>query len=128
MITARYATSSSVLCDGSHANRSVVPWARYPTPAANAVAKIPYDEHRHPDVDRQQRRVLERRDERLDLGRQRGRVEQHRERHADRDEPDLADRVALGEEQVAAEDRGRERDAELVQVPVRPAADDDRRG
>ena len=54
------------------------------------------------------------------------RVEQHRERHADRDEPDLPDRVALGEEQVAAEDRGRERDAELEQVPVRPAADDDR--
>ena len=43
MITARYATSSSVLCDGSQAIRSVVPWTRYPTPAAHAVAKIPYD-------------------------------------------------------------------------------------
>ena len=41
MMTARYATSSRVLCDGSQAKRSPVPWTRYPMPAANAVAKIP---------------------------------------------------------------------------------------
>ena len=41
MITARYATSSSTLCEGSQANRSFWPWTRYPTPAAKDVAKIP---------------------------------------------------------------------------------------
>ena len=43
MMTARYATSSSTLCDGSHANRSCWPWIWYATPAANDVAKMPYD-------------------------------------------------------------------------------------
>ena len=58
--------------------------------------------------------------------RQARRVEQDRERDADRDEPDRADRVAPLEEQVAAEHRERERDAELEHVAPRPAADDDR--
>ena len=41
MMTARYATSSRTLCEGSHEKRSVWPWARYATPAAKLVAKMP---------------------------------------------------------------------------------------
>ena len=57
--------------------------------------------------------------------RQARRVEQERQRDADRDEPDRADRVAALEEEVAADHRERERDRELEHVAPRPAPDDD---
>ena len=76
MMTARYATSSSVLWDGSQANRSSRALGEVPDARRERRREDPVGEHRHPDVDRQQRRVLERRDERLDLRRQRRRVQQ----------------------------------------------------
>ena len=77
-------------------------------------------QHRHAHVDREHRRELEGRDEGLDVRRQRGRVEQQRQRHADRDEPDLADGVAALEEQVAAEDRGRNATENSYRFPYGP--------
>ena len=81
-------------------------------------------EHRHRDVDRDQRRVVQRGHERADLLRQRERVAQQEQRHADRDEGDGADRVAPGQEEVAAQDAEGKGDAELVQVAPRATADE----
>ena len=101
---------------------------RYATPAAKLVAKIPYAVTAIPTwivssgaFWRAGTSGL------ISDGRLDG-VQQHREGDAGRDEPDRADRVAALEEEVAADHREREGDAELEHVAPRPAPDHDRPG
>jgi hypothetical protein len=75
------------------------------------------------DVEREQRRVVERRHERRDEVRQGEGVGHQEERHADRQEGDRAQRIAPAEDEVGEHDAEREGDRELVQVAPRPATD-----
>ena len=124
MITARYATASRTRCEGSHACRSSRPWIEVADPRGERRREDAVREHRQPDVDREQRRVLERGHELVDLVRQRRRVQRQAQGDAHRDERDRADLVAAREHQVAEHDRRRERDGELEEVAPRPAPDD----
>ena len=77
---------------------------------------------RDSDVDGQQQVVLEGGDERVDRGRDRHRVEQHRQRDRKGDEPQHPLVVAPLEVQVHRQGAPRERDRELVHVGERAVA------
>ena len=89
------------------------------------MASTAVGDHGHGHVDGQQGGVVERRHERLDGGRQGGGVAHQEERHAQGQEGQRADGVAVLEQEVAAQDAHGEGDGELVHVAPRPAADDD---
>ena len=82
-------------------------------------------DHGHGHVDGQQGGIVEGRDERLDGGRQRGRVADQEERHAERQEGQRSDGVAVLQQQVAGQGAHGEGDGELVHVAPRTAAHDD---